>query len=259
MARTEDEIGDTMGEATIPEVEPETTPEELTDEEVDRLAPEIQETLTRMVNAEKANLGRTLKTTLEAQSVLQRNYDGQGRRLAELQETIKTLRQRERERELKAAEGTPDLVDSVRLKHQAEDEWEKVNKARSEHETEVSRWQTKVDKSLKIEAEEKARELSKESGLNADLLLQIGSDTAENGRVTYNLKRMESIAKSVPKSEEEEEPETIKGQRARAAGSGSRSATRGLQTMEDYDVAYNVGKIDTEEYQKARIRFGVAY
>lgn len=269
MAKKKDEIGgDAEGKETSPPVKPETTPEPEPEPEAEDTVTLSKKELQDRINAAKADLGRTLKTTLDAHSVLQRNYDGQGRRLSELEGTIQSIRQKERERELKSVEGTPDLIDSVRLKHQAEDEWEKVNKARSEHEQKEARFQAKIEAIEKKEAQDLANSLAKESGLTADLLLQIGSDTAENGRVTYNLKRMEAIAKSVPKGEEEEEEEVaegeekqpaVRGQRSRAAGAGSRSATRGLQTMEDYDRAYNEGKIDAEEYQKARIRFGVAF
>ena len=266
MAREKDEIGgDIEGKETSLQVKPETTPEEKPElaEKEETLTLSSKELQDR-INAAKAELGRTLKTTLESHSVLQRNYDAQVKRHSALEEAVRSLKQKERERELKSAEGTPDLIDSVRLKHQAEDEWEKVNKARSEHETEVSRWQAKLDRSLKIEAEEKARELAKESGLTADLLLQIGSDTAENGRVTYNLKRMEAIAKSVPKGEGEEEAEeaeveggepAVRGQRSRAAGAGIRSATRGFRTWEDYEEAFIHGEISFEQYQEAAKRF----
>jgi hypothetical protein len=269
MAKKKDEIeGGTTDEETNQTAEVETNPEDLTDAEVDKLAPEIQAELNRLINGEKARLGVTLQKTLEAHGILQRNYDTQGKRLSELEKTLQDQRQRERERELKSAEGT-DLVDSIKLKHQAEDEWDKVTKARSELDRERTEHQTAIDKALKNEATEKANELAKESGVTADLLLLIGSDTAENGRVTYNLKRMEAIAKSVPKGEGEEveeevaeaevETPAVRGQRSRAAGAGTRSATRGLSTMQDYDEAYNRGEISTEEYSKARVRFGVAY
>ena len=266
MARKKSEIGGgTAVEETTQPVEPETTSEETLEpgaEEGDTITLS-QKDLRDRENAARGEIGRTLKTTLEAHSVLQRNYDAQGRQLTELGETVRSLKQRERERELKSAEGTPDLIDSVRLKHQAEDEWDKVNKARSDFERERTEHQVAVDKALRIEAEEKARQLAKESGLTAELLLQIGSDTADNGRVTYNLKRMESIAKTVPKGEEEEESEKetetseVKGQRARAAGAGSRSATRGFRTWEDYEKAFISGEISFEQYQEAAKRFNV--
>jgi len=261
MAKKKDEIGgDEKGEVTTPEVEPETTPEpEPEPEEPITLTPKEHQELTKQAKA-ATELGRSLKTTLEANTVLQRNFDAQSKQINTLGETLKSLKDKERERELKSVEGQPDLVDAVRIKHQAEDEREAAARERSELDADKAQHQAAIDKALKTEAENKASELAKTSGLTADLILQIGSDTAEDGRVTYNLKRMEDIAKTVPKSEEEEgEEEEIKGQTTRAPGLGSRSATRGLNTMEDYDKAYNEGRITTEEYAKARERFGVAY
>jgi len=263
MVKKQDEIGgDTAGEETPQTVEPETTPDELTDAEVDELAPEIQEELTRLVNAEKATLGRTLRTTLDAHTTLKAQYDSQVKRFSELENTLRGIKQKERERELKDAEGTPDLLDSVRLKHQAEDEWEKVTKARSELENEKAQHQTAIDKAIKSEATDLAKELAKESGLTATLILQIGTDTAEKGGTTYNLERMKQIAKSVPKGEsEEEETEegveetTVKGQQSRAASAGGRTATRGFRTFEDYEDAFIHEQISFEQYQEAAKRF----
>lgn len=265
MANNKNESGgDVAVKETSQLVEPATTSKEEpepTEETVTLSSKELND----RINAEKAKLGRTLKTTLSAHSALKQQFDAQGQRLVQLEKTIQEQRQRQREQELKAADGTPDLVDSVRLKHQAEDGWEQLNKARSDHERERSQYQAELDEATQLKALRKAEELAKESNLTADLLLQIGSDTAESGRVTYNFKRMEAIAKSVPKTgEEPEETEAeatgqVKGQKSVAAGAGARSATRGLQTIEDYDKAYNEGLIDAAEYQKARIRFGVAY
>ncbi len=270
MAKKKDEIGGApKGEEATPEVKPETTPEEtpetieeLEDTEV-RLSSKEHKDLIRQAKA-AADLGRTLKTTLGAHTTLKTQYDSQGRRFSELENTLRSIKQKEREREIKDAEGTPDLVDSVRLKHQAEDEWEKVTKARSELENEKAQHQTAVDKAIKAEATELAKELAKESGLTATLLLQIASDTTENGRTTYNLERMKQIAKSVPKGESEEEEETeegagketaVRGQQSRAAGAGGRTATRGFRTFGDYEEAFIKGEISYEQYQEAAKRF----
>ena len=271
MARKKDEIGGgTTGEETPQTTEPETTPEttpETNEEEEVRLSSKEHQDLIKQAKA-ASELGRTLKTTLGAHTALKTQFDTQAQRLSALEKTLQEQRQRERERELRSADGTPDLIDSIKLKHQAEDEWEKVNKARSDYEAERSQYQQELDEAAKLRAEKKADELAKTSGLTADLLLQIGSDTTDNGRVTYNLKRMEAIAKSAPKGEEEEEEEgaeeeenqpAVRGQRSMASGAGDRTATRGLRTMQDYDEAYNAGQIPIEEYEKARIRFGVAY
>ena len=271
MAKKKDEIGEVpKGEETTPGVKPETTPEEISetieepeDTEV-RLSSKEHQDLIRQAKA-AADLGRTLKTTLGAHTTLKTQYDSQGRRLSDLENTLRGIKQRERERELRGAEGTPDLLDSVRLKHQAEDEWEKVNKARSELENEKTQHQAAIDKAIKAEAIELASELAKESGLAATLLLQIASDTTENGRTTYNLERMKQIAKSVPKGEsEEEETEegaekepTVRGQQTRAAGAGGRTATRGFRTFGDYEEAFISGNISYEQYQEAAKRFNV--
>ncbi len=267
MARKKDEIGGgTTGEETPQTTEPETTPKETPetqeDEEV-RLSSKEHQDLIKQAKA-AAELGRTLKTTLGAHTALKTQFDTQTQRLSALEKTLQEQRQKERERELKAVEGTPDLIDSIKLKHQAEDEWEKVNKARSDYEAERSQYQQELDEAAKLRAERKAEELAKTSGLTADLLLTIGTDTAENGKVTYNLKRMEAIAKSVPKGEEEEEEEgaeeegnqpAVRGQRSRAAGAGGRTASRGLRTWEDYQEAFIHEEISYEQYQEAAKRF----
>ena len=269
MAKKKDEIGGgTTGEETPQTTEPETTPKETpetNEEEEVRLSSKEHQDLIKQAKA-AAELGRTLKSTLGAHTTLKTQFDTQSKRLSEFEKTITSLKQKERERELKAVEGTPDLIDSVRLKHQAEDEWEKVNKARSEYEAERSQYQQELDDAAKLRAEKKAEELAKESGLTADLLLQIGSDTADTGKVTYNLKRMETIAKSVPKGEEGEEEEgaeeeetqpAVRGQRSRAAGAGGRTASRGLRTWEDYQEAFIHEDISVEQYREAAKRFNV--
>ena len=268
MARKKGEIvmepTDETSELETQEATHETTPETHEEEEV-RLSSKEHQDLIKQAKA-ATELGRTLKTTLGAHTALKTQFDTQAQRLSALEESLRTQRQRERERELQAVEGTPDLIDSVRLKHQAEDGWEKLNKARSDYEAERSQYQQELDDAAKLRAEKKAEELAKESGLTADLLLQIGSDTAENGRVTYNLKRMEAIAKSVPKGEEEEEEEgaeeeerqpAVRGQRSRAAGAGGRTAARGLRTWEDYQEAFIHEEISYEQYQEAARRFNV--
>ncbi len=269
MARKKDEIvteqtDEEMTQEATHETTPGTSPETHEEEEV-RLSSKEHQDLIKQAKA-AAELGRTLKTTLGAHTTLKTQYDSQGKRLSELEGTIKSLKEKERERELRAVEGTPDLIDSVRLKHQAEDEWEKVNKARSDYEAERSQYQQELDEAAKLKAERKAGELAKESGMTADLLLMIGSDTAEDGKVTYNLKRMEAIAKSVPKGEGEEEEEeevaegeekqpAVRGQRSRATGAGGRTAGRGFRTFEDYEEAFTHGDISYEQYQEAAKRF----
>ena len=252
-------------EETTQEATHETTPE-ATQEAEENVTLTAKE-LTNRINAGRAEIGRTLKATLDAHSLLQRNYDVERAKSVKLEESVKAERQKQRERELKSVEGT-DLIDSVRLKHQAEDEWEKVNKARSELETERTQHLADLSEVARVRAEKVANTLAKDSGMTADLLLLVGSDTAENGQVTYNIKRMEAIAKSVPKGEDKEEEEVaegeettpaVRGQRSMAAGAGTRSAGRGMQTMQDYDEAYNQGRVTAEEYGKARERFGVAY
>ena len=264
MAKIKDEIvAERTDEETTQEATHETTPEtteETEDTEVKLSSKEHRDLISQAKAAKE--LGRTLKTTLGAHTTLKTQYDSQSRRLSDLENTIRSLKQREREQDLEAAEGAPDLVDSVRLKHQAEDEWEKVNKARSELENEKTQHQAAIDKAVKAEATELANELAKSSGMTATLLLQIGTDTAENGRTTYNLERMKQIAKSVPKDESEEKEEeegaekepAVKGQQTRAAG-GGRTATRGFRTFEDYEEAFIHGDISYEQYQEAAKRF----
>jgi len=146
------------------------------------------------------------------------------------------------------------------MRHEAEDEMDKVKGQRSEFEKEKTQHQERLQRAMETEAKELANDLAKESGLTATLILQVGTDTAD-GKTTYNLERMKNIAKSVPKGEEEEEEETptVKGQRTLADGAGGRSGKKGMSTMQDYDEAYNEGRISIEEYAKARQRFEVAF
>ena len=262
------------GDEIVTEQTDEETTQDATHETTPEAKGEAEESITltakelsNRINKGRIDLGRTLKSTLDAHSLLQRNYDAERTRSAKLNEAIKAARQEQREKELNAAEGT-DVIDSVRLKHQAEDEWEKVSQARSKFEEERTQHQADLTEIARVRAEKVANTLAKDSGMTADLLLLIGSDTDTEGRVTYNFKRMETIAKSVPKGEEKEEEvvagveETspaVRGQRSMAAGAGGRSAGRGMQTMQDYDEAYNQGRCSSEEYGKARERFGVAY
>ena len=273
--KRKDEIGGgAPAEETSPAAEPETTPapeakEETTTgaEETLTLTKKEHDDLLRQAKA-AAELGRTLKVTLGAHTTLKQQFDAQVQKQTEFENQIKELRQKERDRELRAVDGKPDLIDAVRTKHEAEDKIAEAQHIRSEVDRERSQYQTELDEAAKLRAERKAEELAKESGLSADTLFQIASDTDEkSGRVTFNLKRMESVAKSVPKGEGEdtedeadgESTNAVKGQRSRAPGAQNRSATRGLQTMQDYDTAYGRGEISAEEYAKARNRFGVAY
>ena len=263
MTKKKSEIsGDALGEETTQVVEPEIT------SEVEVPEPEETLTLTQKelgdrINAGRAELGRTLKTTLESHSVLQRNYDGQGKRLSELENTLRSIKQRERERELKEAEGMPDLLDKVRREHQADDKIEEADRRISEADAREAQYQARIDKVLETEAKELAKELAESSGLTATLLIQIASDVSQDGRTTYNLERMKQIAKSTPKGEsEEEETEegagkepAVRGQQTRAAGAGGRTATRGFRTFGDYEEAFIHGDLSYEQYQEAAKRF----
>ena len=267
MAKKKDEIvieqTDETPEPDTQEATHETTPEATPEELVNISSSELEQLRKEALSAKE--LGRTVKSLTSAHTTLKGQYDNQVKRVSDIERTLTESRQRQREQELEAAKGSGDLLDAVKLKHKAEDEWEKLHSERSVFEAERSQYQAELDEAARLKADNKAKELAKTSGLTADALLLIGTDTADNGRVSYNLKRMEDIAKNVPKGESVEEDEEsdetskVRGQRAIVSGAGSRSATRGLTTMEDYDRAYNEGRINSEEYEKARIRFGVAY
>ena len=278
MAKKKDELGgDEKGKVTSPEVEPETTPEAMPEQETGLKPKETpeEETFTyskaerdEYVNSQKAALGRQLKDSLDVNATLKRTMDGNKTRFTDLETTISTMRARDRERELKAAGGDTEVISALKLKHQNEDASLKLSRDRSDFNMERAQHQAAIDKAAKFEATEEAKNLAADCGLTADLLLQIGSDTGQDGHTTYNLVRMKDIASKSPKAgsegEEEEEEEEggepkspVKGQRAKARSTG-RSATRGLTTLTDYYEAYNRGDISNEEMAKARIRFGVA-
>lgn len=110
-----------------------------------------------------------------------------------------------------------------------------------------------------------AKTLAETCGLSADLLVQIATDTDSQGRTTANLERMKQIAKTVPKAGRKRKRKRGKGGR-HCPGSEVPSLWcplerrgKGLNTMQDYDEAFNAGLITIEEYDKARERFGVAY
>ncbi len=257
MAKKKDETGVAVKDKeTTPEGEPETTPEAKpeTTEEIFNLT---QQEIDDKVNAGKAPLGRDLKSALEVNTTLKRTIDGQSTRITGLETAAETDRKARREKEMTDAEGNTPVIDGLKLKHTNEDDRLALSKERSDFNQERTQHQVDIDEMAKTKAEKIAEELAKESGLTADLLLSIGSDTDKDGRTTYNLDRMKTIASKSPKVEEESEEETagspVKGQRAKAASTG-KTATN-LRTMADYDQAFASGLISREEYQKARQRF----
>lgn len=266
MAKKKDELGVAVkGEATPPEGEPEITPEPKP-EPGPAPQPEVtifnltQQEIDDKVNAGKAGIGRLLTDALSVNTTLKRTMDGNTSRMTELETTIKTERDSRRAKELSDAKGDTDLIDGLTLKHQNEDERLKLSRERSDFTQERTQHMAAIDKAAKFEATEEATELAKTSGLTADLLLQIGSDTAQDGRVTYNLDRMKDIASKSPKTGDEVEEETeerpgtpARGMRAKAASTG-RTATN-LRTFADFEKAYVAGEISREEYSKAAKRF----
>ncbi len=266
--KDKDELGGgSKGKVETPSLEPEpkTTPEPQPGP-----APKPQEetfTYTKTerdeyVNAEKAGIGRLLKDALEVNTTMKRTMDGNKTRMTDLETTINTERDARREKELKDAAGDTEVVDGLKLKHRNEDDRLSLSRDRSTFDQERTQHRAAIDKSAKFEATEEAKELAKTSGLTADLLLQIGSDTAEDGRVTYNLDRMKDIASKSPKVGDEEEEESeekpgtpARGMRAKAASTG-RTPTN-LRTFADYEKAYAEGQISREEYSKAAKRFNI--
>jgi len=276
MAKKKDELGgDEKGKVTSPEVEPETTPEAMPEQETGLKPKETpeEETFTytkaereQYVNAQKAALGRQLKDSLDVNATLKRTMDGHVNRLTEFEKTISEMRTRDRERELKAAGGDTEIISALKLKHQNEDASLKLSRDRSDFNAERTQHQAAIDKAAKFEATEEAKELAKGCSLTADLLLQIGSDTDQDGHTTYSLARMKDIASKSPKAESEGEGEEeeeaggesrtpVKGQRAKARGTGT--AVAGLRTWHDYELAYVEGRISSEEYAKAAKRFNI--
>ncbi len=269
MAKKKDELGgDVKGEVTTPEVKPETTPE-TKPAPGPAPVPEVttfnltQQEIDDRVNAGKTIIGRQLSDALSVNATLKRTMDGNTTRMTELETTIKTEREARRAKEIKDASGDTDVIDGLTLKHKNEDDRLALSRERSDFTQERTQHQAAIDKAAKFEATEEATELAKTSGLTADLLLQIGSDTDKDGRVTFNLDRMKDIASKSPKGGEEEEEESgeetkgtpARGMRAKAASTG-RTPTN-LRTWHDYEKAYAVGEISREEYSKAAKRFNI--
>lgn len=261
MPKKKDELGIAdKGEEkeTPPESEPETTPEPETKEEVFTYSKTERD---NYVNAEKATLGRELKNALDVNVTLKRTMNGQGTRITDLESTIQTIRGAERERELKTAEGDTEVISAIKLRHKNEDAALQLSKERSDFAQERAQHQADLDDLAKTKATNIAGDLAKESGLTADLLLQIGSDQDKDGRTVYNLERMKNVASKSPKVEGEEESEEetasapVKGIRAKASSTGR--AASGLRTFADFEKAYVEGQIGREEFAKAIKRFNI--
>ncbi len=254
MAKKKDEIGgDDKGKEASPEVKPETTPELKTVEETCTLTQRDE-----YANNQKATLGRELKAALDVNTTLKRTMTSQGGRLTDLENTLTSVRKSSREKELSDAAGGTEAVDAIKLKHQNEDETIKLSRERSDFNRVKAEHQADIDEMTKSKATQLADELAKESGLTADLLLQIGSDQDSDDRTVYNLKRMRDVASKSPGEGEEESEETdatARGIRSKA-GSTGRAAT-GLRTFADYEAAYVGGEISREEYGKAAKRFNI--
>ncbi len=264
MAKKKDEIAvaDKV-EVTPPEGEHETTPEP-------GPAPKPSEetfTYTKTerddyVNAQKATIGRQLSDALSVNATLKRTMDGNKTRMTNLETTINTEREARRAKEISDAKGDTDVIDGLTLKHKNEDDRVALSRERSDFTQERTQHLAAIDKAAKFEATEEAKELAKTSGLTADLLLQIGSDTDKDDRTTYNLDRMKDIASKSPKGGDEEEEESgekpgapARGMRAKAASTG-RTPTN-LRTFADFEKAYAEGEISREEYGKAAKRFNI--
>ena len=249
-------------EETTPEDTLETTPEEEKASPDDERITLSRKELNDRLSQAGVETGRALKAALSANEALKKQYDQLSTNFNDQSSTIESLKKASREAEIARANGDKGIIDSLTLRHEAEDMMDKAKNERSEVEKLRTQYQADIDAALKSTAENEARELAKKSGLSFDSLMSIASDTAENGRVTYNLERMKTVARSVPKAEEREEEEgnepgnTVRGQRARAARAQG-GGNKGLNTMADYDEAYNSGLISVEEYAKARERFGV--
>ncbi len=254
MAKKKDEIGgDDKGGVTPPEVKPEITPAPKPEpkEEIFTYTKTERE---EYVNNQKATLGRELKAALDVNTTLKRTMNGQGTRLTDLENTLTSVRKSNRTKELSDAAGSTEVVDAIKLRHQNEDDTIKLSKERSDFTRERAEHQADIDEMTKSRATQLADELAKESGLTADLLLQIGSDQTDNDRTVYNLKRMRDVASKSPKDGDDDEDGTpAKGLRAKAASTGR--TAKSLRTMGDYDEAYMAGLIGRDEYSKAAKQF----
>ena len=259
MPKKKDEIGgDDKGGETPPEGKPEITPEPAPKPEPkEEIFTYTKAERDEYVNNQKAGLGRELKAALDVNTTLKRTMNGQGTRLTDLENTLTSVRKSSREKELSDAAGSTEVVDAIKLRHQNEDDTNKLSKDRSDFNREKAEHQADIDEMTKSKATQLADELAKESGLTADLLLQIGSDQTDDDRTVYNLKRMRDVASKSPKDgdEEEDEDTPAKGLRAKARSTG-RSA-KSLRTMGDYDLAYTEGRISREEYTEAKKRFNI--
>lgn len=260
MTEKKDELGETPQdnpEKETLEEKPETTPAlELTEEIFNLTQKEIDD----KVNAGKATLGRELKNALDVNATLKRTMDGQGTRITDLESTITTIRTAEREKEIKDAQGETEVISAIKLKHQNEDKALQLSKERSDFYTERAQHQADLDEMAKNKATRLAEDLAEESGLTADLLLQIGSDLDKDGRTVFNLERMKNVASKSPKGEEDGEESgepsaPAKGIRAKAASTGR--AVAGLRTWADFEKAYVAGEISRDEYTKAAKRFNI--
>lgn len=272
--------GDGADNATTPENPPANTPKPGDDtppvnppnpepSDAEEMITLSKKELEGRLNSVRSDLGRQLKSALQVNAELKSRFDSMGLRMKDMETEVSKARQRERDAELKRSEGNTEAIELIKLKHQNEDMALEIARKRSEFDSEKAQWQTKIEAMAKTEATTLAKELAQASGLTAELILDIGSDTVD-GKTTYNLDRMRAIAAKHPKTGEEEEeqegeepegetqnPPQTKGLKSKAGGAMG-GGRRGLTTMKDYDEAFAHGEISYEEYQKARQRFQVS-
>ncbi len=225
------------------------------------------------INSVKGPLGRQLSDALSANTTLKTTSDAQGTRINDLEGAVNKMREERRAVELKTAEGETGLVDEIKLKHQNEDKEFELSNRESILKMGQTQHQADIDAVAEGKAKALAKELAKTSGLVESLILDIGTDTVE-GRTTYNLERMKSVASKPHKAQEGEEDVVVdendadavaaaastivqKGQRARAASTSKNAATQGYRTFQDYEKAYGKGEISNEQYEEAAKRFNI--
>lgn len=276
MAKKKDETSQVPpGEETPPEDEPGTTSEVEPTEPEEETFSLTQAEIDAKVNAGRSDLGRQLSDALAGNQTLKTGFDVQGTRITDLEGTITKMRDRERQKEIDGAEGDKGLVSEIKLKHDNEDKELDISRREAALTQSQAQHQADIDSIAKGKAKELAKELAKTSGLAESLILDIGTDTAD-GRTTYNLERMKTVASKAPKGKGEVEDEEVdeeddeavaaaanaklrnqKGQKARAASTSRSSATKGFRTFQDYEEAYGRSEISIEQYEEAAKRFNV--
>ena len=234
------------------------------DDEPDKDEDEDEVTLTKKELQDKISqagipLGRSLKTSEQANVLLKSTLDSQGNQITELQQTLKGVRDAARTNELERFKDTPDMATIVKARHTQEDREATHHDAVSKFNREKSELLATAEVNQKTEATNRAKELAAESGFSAEQLLDMSTDEGNDGKKSFSLKRMATLAKNFPKSDhddgdDEDTPER-KGVKALESGRGG---GKSMDSFKEVEKRKAEGRATNAEYEAAAKKAGVS-